>query len=127
MIGRKFCGQNDESKFEIFGFNKRIYERLSTKENMFQAVSHPVKQRGGNNILDSFGAGKVGGSFRMKGILSQHGYHSICHGLAFSSGLLAIGASFTRQRPETYMHKPSVSQGINLFAWVLFIYHVKAW
>ena len=54
---------SDESKFEIFGFNHRVF----------------VRRRGGVMVWGCFAGDTVCDLFRIQGTLNQHGYHIILH------------------------------------------------
>ena len=75
----------DESKFEVFGSQRRTFVRRRTSEKMLEeCLTASVKHGGGNVIVwGCFGAGKVGDLYKVKGILNKEGYHSIlqCHAL----------------------------------------------
>lgn len=69
----------NESKFEIFGSNGRVFVRRREGERMGSACVVPtVKHRGeGVIVWGCFTGDTVGDLFKIQGTLNQHGYHGI--------------------------------------------------
>ena len=72
---------SDDSKFEIFGSNCRVFVR--------RRVVVPTVKHGGGGVMvwGCFAADTVGDLFRIKDTLNHHGYHSILQRYAIPSGL----------------------------------------
>uniref|UniRef100_A0AAZ3R0L5 Transposase Tc1-like domain-containing protein n=1 Tax=Oncorhynchus tshawytscha TaxID=74940 RepID=A0AAZ3R0L5_ONCTS len=69
---------SDESKFEIFGSNRRVFVRRREGERMISACVVPTMKHGGGGVMvwGCF-AGDTVELFRIQSTLNQHGYHSI--------------------------------------------------
>ena len=69
----------EESKFGVFGSQRRTFVRCRKNEKMLEECLTPsVNHRGGNVMVwGCFGGGKVGDLYRVNGILKKEGYHSI--------------------------------------------------
>lgn len=96
----------DESKFEVFGSQRRTFVRRRTTEKMLEECLTPSVKHGGGNVMvwGCFGAGKVGDLYRVKGILNMEGYHSILRRHAIPSGQRLIGANFILQQDNDPKH-----------------------
>ena len=96
----------DESKFEVFGSQRRTFVRRRTNEKMLEECLTPSVKHGGGNVMvwGCFGAGKVGDLYRVKGILNKEGYHSILQRHAIPSGQRLIGANFILQQDNDPKH-----------------------
>lgn len=96
----------DESKFEIFGSNRRVYVRRREGERMNDACVVPTVKHGGGSVMvwGCFAGDKVGDLYRIQGILNKNGYHSILQRHAIPSGLQLIGRSFTIQQDNDPKH-----------------------
>ncbi|KAL7849234.1 hypothetical protein SRHO_G00208570 [Serrasalmus rhombeus] len=96
----------DESKFEVFGSQRRTFVRRRTNEKMLKECLTPSVKHGGGNVMvwGCFGAGKVGDLYRVKGILNKEGYHSILQRHAIPSGQRLIGANFILQQDNDPKH-----------------------
>ena len=86
----------DESKFEIFGSNGRVFVRCRVGEQMISACGVPtVKHRvGGVMVLGYLLVTLSVILFRIQGTLNQHSYHSILQRYTITSGLRLVGLSF---------------------------------
>ena len=67
----------DESKFEIFGSNQRVFVRLREDERMSSTCVVPTVKHGGRSVMAwGCSAGeRVGDLYQVHTILNQHGYH----------------------------------------------------
>uniref|UniRef100_A0A3B1IXD5 Transposase Tc1-like domain-containing protein n=1 Tax=Astyanax mexicanus TaxID=7994 RepID=A0A3B1IXD5_ASTMX len=106
----------NEYKFEVFGLQRRTFVRRRTNEKMLEECLTPSVKHGGGNVMvwGSFGAGKVGDLFRVKGILNKEGYHSILQRHAIPSGQRLIGANFVLQQDSDPKHTSKVCPEIVL-------------
>ena len=77
-LGKKVLW-TDESKFEVFGSQRRTFVRCRKNENMLEECLTPSVKHGGGNVRvwECFGGCKVGDLYRVKGILKKEGCHSI--------------------------------------------------
>ena len=93
---------SDESKFEIFGYNCRVFVRRREGERMiFACVVLIVKHgEGGVRVRGCFAGDTVGDLFRIQGTFNQHGYHSIPQRYTIPSGLRLVGPSFVYQQAK---------------------------
>ena len=90
---------SDESKFEIFGSNRRVFVRRRKGERMISACVVPTMKHGGGGgggggggvmVLGCFAGDTVSDLFRIQGTLNQHGYHSILQRDVTPSGLCLV-------------------------------------
>ncbi|KAL7830624.1 hypothetical protein SRHO_G00317510 [Serrasalmus rhombeus] len=92
---------SDESKFEIFGSNHRVFVRRRKGERMDSTCLVPtVKHGGGGGVMVwvCFASDTVADLFKIEGILNQHGYHSILQRHAIPFGWRLVGPSFIFQQ-----------------------------
>ena len=72
---------SDESKFEIFGSNRRVFVRHRVGERMISACVVPTMKHGGGGVMMwgccSHDVVPLSDLFRIQGTLNQHGYHRI--------------------------------------------------
>ena len=96
----------DESKFELFGSQRRTFVRCRKNEKMLEECLTPSVKHGGGNVMvwGCFGGGKVGDLYRVKGILKKEGYHSILQRHAIPCGRRLIGANFLLQQDNDPKH-----------------------
>ena len=80
---------SDESKFEIFGSNRRVFVRRRVDEKMISACVVPTVKHGGGVVMvwGCFAGDAVTDLFKIQGTLNQHDSHSILQRYAFPSGL----------------------------------------
>ena len=70
-----------------------------------ECLTQPVKHGGGNVMVwGSFGAGKVGDLYKVKGILNKEGYQSILKHHAVPCGQRLIGANFLLKQDNDPKH-----------------------
>ena len=71
----------DESKFEIFGSNRRVFVRRREGERMRSTCVVPTIKHGGGSVMvwGCFAGERVGDLYHVHGILNQHGYHSMAY------------------------------------------------
>lgn len=96
----------DESKFQLFGSNRRVYVRRRQGERASPQCITPTVKHGGGSVMvwGSFAAGKVGDLYKVEGILNQHGYHSILQRHAMPSGTRLVGPNFVLQQDNDPKH-----------------------
>ena len=90
-----------ESKFEIFGSNRRVFVISRVGERMISACVVPTEKHGGVMVRGCFAGDTVCDIFRIKGTLNQHHYHRIMQRNTIPSGLHLVGISFVFQQ-ENY-------------------------
>ena len=71
--------ESDESKFEIFGSNRRVFVRCRVGKRMISpCVVHTVKHGGGGVMVwGCFAGDTLSDLFKIQGILNHHGYNII--------------------------------------------------
>ena len=96
---------SDESKFEIFGYNRLIFMK-----RMISACVIPTVKHGGGGVMvwGCFAGDTVSDLFRIQSTLNQHGYHIILQGYAIPSGLRLVGLSFVFQQDIDPTHLQAV-------------------
>lgn len=69
----------DESKFEIFGSNRRTFVRRRTNEKMLEQCILSSVKHGGGSTMDwgCFRGGKIGDLYRVEKTLRKESYHEI--------------------------------------------------
>ena len=89
----KYFLWSDESKFQIFGSNRRVFVRRRVGERMISACVVSIMKHGGGGVMmwGCFAGDTVCDLFRIQGTLKQHGYHSILQQYAIPSGLRLVG------------------------------------
>ena len=100
----------DDSKFEIFGSNRRVFVRCRVCERMIFACVVPTVKHGGGGVMvwGVFAGDTVCDLFRIQSTLNQHGYQSILQRYAIPSGLCSLGLSFVFQQDNDPTHLQSV-------------------
>ena len=85
-----------ETKFEIFGSNRRVFVRRGMCERMISACVFPILKHGGGGVMvwGCISGDTVCDWLRIQGTLNQHGYHSIMQCYPILSGLGLVGLSF---------------------------------
>ncbi len=65
----------DESKFEVFGSNRRIFVRRRTNEKMLEQCVTPSVKHGEGSVMvwGCFGGGKMRHLYRVEGTLKKAG------------------------------------------------------
>ncbi|CAJ0966938.1 unnamed protein product [Ranitomeya imitator] len=104
---------SDESKFEIFGSNHRVFVRCRKGERMDSTWLVPTVKHGGGGVMvwGCFAGDTVGDLFKIEGILNQHGYHSILQQHTIPSGLRLVGPSFIFQQDNDPKHTSRLCKG----------------
>ncbi|KAL6467397.1 hypothetical protein MHYP_G00252010 [Metynnis hypsauchen] len=104
---------SDESKFEIFGSNRRVFVRRRKGERMDSTCLVPTVKHGGGAVMvwGCFAGDIVGDLFKIEGTLNQHGYHSILQRHAIPSGLRLVGRSFIFQQDNDPKHTSRLCKG----------------
>ena len=69
----------DESKFQLFGQNRRVFVRRQNGERMTDGCVVPTVKHGGGSVLvwRCFGGESSGDLVQIKGIMRKEQYHSI--------------------------------------------------
>lgn len=98
---------SDESKFQIFGGNRRVYVRRQVGERMNKDLIVPTVKHGGGSVMvwGCFGNEQVGNLKRINGIMDAKMYHGILVKHAVPSGKRLIGNKFEFQEdndPKTH-------------------------
>lgn len=101
---------SDESKFELFGSNRRVYVRRRPGERFHDNCLVPTVKHGGGSVMvwGCFGGKKCGDLKRINGILKKEGYHSILVRHAVPSGLRTIGKNFVFQEDNDPKHSSNL-------------------
>lgn len=104
---------SDESKFEIFGANHRVFVRRRKGERMDSTCLVPTVKHGGGGVMvwGCFAGDTVGDLFQIEVILNQHGYHSFLQRYAIPSGLRLVGPSFIFQQDNDPKHTSRLCKG----------------
>ena len=86
----------DESKFQIFGQNRRIYVRRSPSEKMLPECIVPTLKHGGGSVMvwGCFSGSGIGDLVRIDGIMKKEEYKEILETHAIPSGLRLNGPGF---------------------------------
>uniref|UniRef100_A0A667YN29 Transposase Tc1-like domain-containing protein n=1 Tax=Myripristis murdjan TaxID=586833 RepID=A0A667YN29_9TELE len=95
---------SDESKFEIFGSNRRVFVRRRKGERMDSTCLVPTVKHGGEGVM-------VWVCFAG----DTHGYHSILQRHAIPSGLRSVGRSFIFQQDNDPKHTSRLCKGLYIF------------
>ena len=96
----------DESKFEIYGNNRRIYVRCRKNERFINSCLKPTVKHGGGSIQvwGCFSYNGVGDLYRINDKLTKHKYHSILQRHAIPSGMKLCGRSFVLEQDNDPKH-----------------------
>lgn len=117
----------DESKFQIFNTNRRVYVRRFKHERTSKRCIVPTVKHGGGNVMvwGCFSAAGVGDLVEVTGRMKKEQYQKIVLDHAESSGFRLIGAGFELQQDNDPKHtakdtvallKKKVHQG--MFTWM---------
>ena len=103
---------SDESKFQIFGSNRRVFVRRSKEERASETCTVPTVKHGGGNVMvwGCFGNNKPGYLVRITGKLNKEGYLKILQDAAVPSGLNIIGREFIFQQDNDPKHSSKLCQ-----------------
>lgn len=103
---------SDESKFELFAGNRRVYVRRMTGERGNEQCIVPTVKHGGGSVMvwGCFGGERTGDLVRVNGIMEKEHYHSILSRHAIPSGLRVIGKKFEFQQDNDPKHASKLCQ-----------------
>lgn len=102
----------DESKFELFGTNKRVMIRRRPGERFKSECLLPTVKHGGGSVM-IWGAMCGNGTAPLKRItqtLNKEGYHKILYRHAVPAGLSLIGKGFVLQQDNDPKHTSHLCQ-----------------
>lgn len=104
---------SDESKFEIFGSNRRIFVRRRRGERALAECVVPTVKHGGGSVMvwGCFGNSRVGDLIKIDGILNKEGYKKILEENALPSGQRLIGRGFVFQEDNDPKHSSKLCRG----------------
>ena len=104
---------SDESKFEIFGSNHRVFVRRRKGERMDSTCLVPTVKHGGGGVMvwGCFAGDTFGDLFKIEGILNQRGYHSILQRHALPSDLRIVGPALILQQDNDPKHTSRLCKG----------------
>lgn len=103
----------DESKFQVFGTNRRIMVRRTPSEKFIPQCLVPTVKHGGGSVFvwgcfSGFGQGDL---VQITGILNKEGYKDILRDHAIPSGLRLIGTNFIMQQDNDPKHSSKLCRG----------------
>lgn len=103
---------SDESKFQIFGSNRRVFVRRSKGERASEACTVPTIKHGGGNVMvwGCFGNNKPGSLVRITEKLNKERYLKILKDFAIPGGLNLIGPGFVFQQDNDPKHSSKLCQ-----------------
>ena len=92
----------DESKFQLFGQNRRVFVRRQNDERMTDGCVVPTVQHDGGSVLvwGCFGGESSGDLVQIKGIMKKEQYHSILQRHAIPSGIRILDKPFILQQDK---------------------------
>ena len=96
----------DESKFELFGTNRRVYVRRRKGERFIDDCISPTVMHGGGNsmVWGSISGTGLGSLVKIDGIMDKKVYHNILVRHAVPSGRRLIGNNFVFQEDNDPKH-----------------------
>lgn len=96
----------DESKFDLFGSNRRMYVRRMANERFVNSCLTPTMKHGGGNIMIWGGICTKGVTRlkRIEGIMDKKVYHSILVHRAIPEGKKLLGKGFVYQEDNDPKH-----------------------
>lgn len=96
----------DESKFEVFGQNRRFYVRRSKTEKLRPECLAPTVKHGGGSVMvwGCFSYAGVGDLVQIEGIMRKEQYRNILEQNAAPSGRRLIGDNFTFMQDNDPKH-----------------------
>lgn len=96
----------DESKFQLFGQNRRVFVRRQNGERANEGCVVPTVKHGGGSVMiwGCFGGDKSGDLVQIKGIMKKEQYHSILQRHAIPSGTKILGKPFILQQDNDPKH-----------------------
>jgi transposase len=96
----------DESKFQLFGSNRRQYVRRKPNERYIPQCVLPTVKHGGGSVMvwGCFSYGGVGELVKVEGIMRKEQYHNILQRHAIPSGTELIGPNFIFQQDNDPKH-----------------------
>lgn len=103
----------DESKFLIFGSQRRVYVRRTASEKMAPQCLLPTVKHGGGSVMvwGCFSGHGTGDLIKVEGIMKKEQYHQILIRRAIPSGLRIIGRGFTMQQDNDPKHSSRLCRG----------------
>ena len=102
----------DESKFVVFGSNRRTFVRRRTNEKMQEQCLIPSVKHGRCSVMvwGCFGGGKIGDLYRVEGTLRKESYHKILQRHAIPCGQHLIGTNFILRQDNDPKHTSKMCQ-----------------
>ena len=96
----------NESKFKIFGSNKRVYVWQRVGERAVSPCITPPKKHGRGSVIvwGTFVSCKIRNLLQVKGKLNQISYHSILQHHMISSGMWLVGQGFVLMQDNNSKH-----------------------
>lgn len=96
----------DESKFQMFGSNRKVYVRRRPSEAFLDMCLVPTVKHGGGSVMvwGCFAGSQVGDLIHVDGIMKKEHYHSILVHHAIPSGEQLIGPHFIFQQDNDPKH-----------------------
>lgn len=96
----------DESKFELFGTNRRRFVRRKTNEKYNPSCIAPTVKHGGGSVMvwGCFSYEGLGELFKIDGIMRKEHYHNILQRVAIPCGIGLIGYGFDFQQDNDPKH-----------------------
>ncbi|GAB0095396.1 hypothetical protein DMENIID0001_107770 [Sergentomyia squamirostris] len=104
---------SDESKFQIFGSNRRVFVRWRPGERGKIECIVPTVKHGGGSVMvwGCFGNNTIGDLKLIEGVLNKEGYKQILQENALPSGSRLIGHNFVFQEDNDPKHSSKLCRG----------------